>query len=227
MSDADRNRRPLTSRNTSWARGIAAGLVRWRIRPNAISVASAACALAGGAALVAWSLFDGWVAALCLLGAVAGIQLRLLCNLFDGMVAVEGGMRSATGELFNEVPDRISDTVLLVAAGYAVRDLPQGIALGWAAAVLAMLTAYVRVLGAALGGPVLFIGPMAKQHRMAVLTIAILATAIAGCWSGTGWPVWSALALISAGSLVTAVRRLVRITAWLEVEVPCSPNSSV
>jgi phosphatidylglycerophosphate synthase len=227
MSETYLQRRPLSSRNTSWARGVATWLARRRLSPNAISIASAFFALLGGGALIAWSRSDGWGACLCLVGAAAAIQLRLLCNLFDGMVAVEGGLRSATGELFNEVPDRISDTILLVAAGYAVGDLPHGIALGWFAAVGAMLTAYVRMLGIAQGGPALFIGPMAKQHRMAVLTCAALATAVAGWWSPTGWLVWSALAIIAVGSLMTAVRRLARIAAWMRMQPPCSPNSSV
>jgi phosphatidylglycerophosphate synthase len=54
-----------------------------------------------------------------LLVAVVGVQLRLLCNLFDGMVAVEGGKKSKSGEVFNDMPDRIADPILLVCAGYA------------------------------------------------------------------------------------------------------------
>ena len=48
------------------------------------------------------------------------VQLRLLCNLLDGMVAVEGGRSSPVGALYNEVPDRVADSLLLVALGYAV-----------------------------------------------------------------------------------------------------------
>ena len=50
--------------------------------------------------------------------------------------------------------------------------------LGWCAAVLAVLTAYVRVLGGSLGVTQHFIGPMAKQHRMFTLTIATLLSAV-------------------------------------------------
>ena len=39
-----------------------------------------------------------------LLVVAAGmIQLRLVCNLLDGMVAVEGGMKTKSGELYNDV----------------------------------------------------------------------------------------------------------------------------
>lgn len=42
------------------------------------------------------------------LGVPFGVLGRLLCNLLDGMVAVEGGKRSKSGELYNDVPGLIS-----------------------------------------------------------------------------------------------------------------------
>jgi len=65
------------------------------------------------------------------------------------MVAIEGGKSTATGALFNEIPDRIADPLLLVPLGYAA-GYPW---LGWLMALLAVLTAYVRVLGGGLGQP--------------------------------------------------------------------------
>lgn len=38
------------------------------------------------------------------LGVPLGVLGRLLCNMLDGMVAVEGGKRSKSGELYNDVP---------------------------------------------------------------------------------------------------------------------------
>ncbi len=79
--------------------------------------------------------------------ALAAIQLRLLCNLLDGMVAVEGGRGSPVGALYNEFPDRVADTLLIVALGYAA-----GAGwLGWAGALAAAFTAYVRVFGGRFG----------------------------------------------------------------------------
>ena len=54
-----------------------------------------------------------------LLGAAVFIQLGLLANMLDGLIAVEGGRMTKTGELYNEIPDRIADVVFLGAAGYA------------------------------------------------------------------------------------------------------------
>jgi phosphatidylglycerophosphate synthase len=146
---------------------------------------------------------------LVLVVAAAAIQLRLLANLLDGMVAVEGGRRTPTGDLFNEVPDRIADLLILVAAGYGVTWISWGDTLGWAAGAGALLTAYVRQLGGALGVSQHFVGPMAKPHRMALLTAACVAS-IGEVASGgyAGRVMTAALGLVLLGSLVTAVRRL-------------------
>ena len=77
------------------------------------------------------------------------IQMRLLCNLFDGMVAVEGGHKTKSGEIYNELPERFADVFILVGAGNAWMRVEWGPLLGWLCAVLALLTAYVRALGAA------------------------------------------------------------------------------
>jgi phosphatidylglycerophosphate synthase len=69
-----------------------------------------------------------------LLLAAAAIQLRLLCNLLDGMLAVEGGLKTPLGELYNEIPDRLADVAILAGAGASARDLTVGLALGCAAA---------------------------------------------------------------------------------------------
>lgn len=152
-----------------------------------------------------------------LLAAATMIQLRLVCNLLDGMVAIEGGLKTRGGELFNDVPDRISDPLILVAAGYAVLWGQAGPTLGWTAATLAVGTAYVRVLGVSVGSPQYYLGPMAKQHRMAAMTIACLAggleTMLLQPYSGSA--IGTALVVIVLGSAVTVARRLRRIAADL------------
>jgi len=195
--DKTANRRPLRSRSTRWAGVLTRALLRTPITPNAISLAGIAFAAAGaGAFLVAPANRWYWLA-----GAL-GIQFRLLANLLDGLVAVEGGRHSPTGALFNEFPDRIEDSLLLIAAGYAAGQP----LLGFGAALMAMATAYVRALGGAIGLPQDFSGPMAKQHRMAVLTLAAVLSA-----AFPQQPVMTiALALSCAGTAVTCVRRLTR-----------------
>jgi phosphatidylglycerophosphate synthase len=142
-----------------------------------------------------------------LVAAAALVQLRLLANLMDGMLAIEGGRQTQTGPLFNEIPDRIADVLFLVAAGYAVTWFSWGEALGWGAAVAAVFTAYVRLLGGSLGLTEHFCGPMAKPHRMAVLTTACLLSMIEVAFGYEGRVLAVALAVIAAGSIVTFTRR--------------------
>jgi phosphatidylglycerophosphate synthase len=206
-------RRALATRGAGWARALAAWLAARAVRPDAVSMAG--IAFAGVSALAFPTSSDpgpgGRVAWLLL--AASCIQLRLLCNLLDGMLAVEHGMKTPVGDIFNDLPDRLSDVLMLVAAGYASPGSPYGPALGWAAAVTAVLTAYVRVLGGSLGLQQHFVGPMAKQHRMFALTVATLAAAAE---TSAGWPpraLQIGLAVIATGSMVTVVRRTDRLVA--------------
>jgi phosphatidylglycerophosphate synthase len=197
------DRRPLAVRERGWAKRVAAWLSQRSITPNQISVCSVAFAAFGATALL---LCTRWQQPVWLLLAALCVQARLLCNLFDGMVAVEGGKATPTGGLYNDVPDRIADPLLLIAAGYAA-----GIEwLGWLAALLAVLTAYVRTLGAALGLGHDFSGPMAKQHRMAVLTVACVLAFAEFSYRGSFWCLQLGLLVIALGSAWTCVSRLRR-----------------
>src|ERR1044071_7839320 len=102
-------RRPLKTRDTRWAAAVAGWMARRRIRPNAISVASVVVAAAAGGCLWYASRADRSVVPWLFLGAAVLVQLRLLCNMLDGMVAVEGGFKTKSGEIYNELPDRFAD----------------------------------------------------------------------------------------------------------------------
>lgn len=205
------DRRPLASRNTRWAQTIARRLAAMAITPNQISQASmAAAALAGLAFWLTSETQDG-LRSLLFMAAALFCQLRLLCNLFDGMVAVEGGKGAPDGPFWNEFPDRVADLFILVGAGYGI-GLP---ALGFAAGAFAVLTAYVRELGRANGAPSDFSGPMAKQHRMAAITLAAVVSAFEGLWLGDGEVLLAALVIVALGAALTALRRTRRQTVWL------------
>jgi phosphatidylglycerophosphate synthase len=181
------------------------------VRPNAVSIAGVVFAIGASVAFYAVPELTGGGRAALLLVAAASVQLRLLCNLLDGMLAVEEGFKSKTGEIFNDLPDRVADVFILVGAGYSVRYLPYGATLGWAAAVLALFTAYVRILGASLGVTQHFIGPMAKQHRMFTLTVVTLLAAVETLLGMPPLAIRIGLAVIVAGSIVTAFRRARRL----------------
>lgn len=209
-------RRILATRNAKWAVALARWLGRIGVRPNSVSIASVALALAAG---VAFALVPDVTAGLriaLLLLAAAGIQLRLLCNLLDGMLAVEGGLKSKTGAIYNDLPDRVADVFILVGAGYSVRFLPYGLTLGWLAAALALGTAYVRVLGGSLGVTQHFIGPMAKQHRMFTLTVVALLAVAETLFDMPPRAMRAGLGVIVAGLVITVIRRTTRIAREMD-----------
>lgn len=208
-----KNRRPLKSRETKLAGKIAQALAARGVTPNAISQASMVAALVAGLAFWGSAETSGVARALLLVLAALGCQARLLCNLFDGMVAVEAGKGAPDGPFWNEFPDRVSDILILVGAGLAA-GMPEW---GWAAASLAVLTAYTRELGAGIGLVPDFSGPMAKPQRMAALTAAaVLAVA-------EGW-LWQreiilplAIVIVTLGTAATVVRRGARIVTALRM----------
>src|ERR1700730_8789960 len=206
-------RRVLATGNAGWAKTLARWLGQGGVRPNTVSIAGVVFAVGASVSFyLAPELTRGRRAALLLLAA-AGVQLRLLCNLLDGMLAVEGGFKSKSGEIYNDLPDRVADVFILVGAGYSVRSLAFGATLGWAAAALALFTAYVRVLGGALGVTQQFIGPMAKQHRMFAITVFTLLAAAEALLGMPPRAMRIGLGAIIAGSIVTTFRRTRRIAA--------------
>lgn len=211
---AESPRRYLRTREQRWPRALATALGTVGFRPNGVSVLSIFFAAVAGIALWRFGIVGGsW--ALLVTAAVA-IQLRLLCNMLDGLLAVEGGFKSKLGDLYNEIPDRIADVAILVGAGYAVVTMPFGLTLGWSAALVAVLTAYVRLLAGSLRASQRFIGPMAKQHRMFALTLGCLVGAVEYSMLGTTRAVWLALVVIVVGSVATFVRRLLLLASELK-----------
>ena len=200
-------RRLLATRDAGWAKTCARWLGRHGVRPNAVSIAGVVLALGAGVAFYSVPGLSRGDRMVVLIVAAASVQLRLLCNLLDGMLAVEEGFHTKTGEIYNDLPDRVADVLILVGAGYSVRELAYGATLGWAAAVLAVFTAYVRVLGGSLGVTQHFIGPMAKQHRMFTLTVFTLLAVLETLLGMPPQAIRFGLGIIVSGSIVTGFRR--------------------
>ncbi|WP_235365251.1 hypothetical protein [Proteus terrae] len=72
------------------------------------------------------------------------------------------------------------------------------------------MTAYVRVLGGACGLDQQFTGPMAKQHRMALLTSVAVIAAFIPSLCGI-WLFFISLWIIILGSTLTTIFRTRRI----------------
>lgn len=208
------NRRELATRKIGFFQSFARGLCKLGLTPNSVSVLSVVFAglAAYGFYLLSQDQFAfGWVL------AFSGIQLRLLCNMTDGLMAVEGGLKTANGEIYNDFPDRVSDVLIILSVGSVVTN-PWGMSLGWLASLLALMTAYVRVLGSSMGNKADFRGPMAKQHRMAALNVTLVLSMIAhllGFQGQTPMLFETALVVIILGSLLTCLLRLKGLNSFL------------
>jgi phosphatidylglycerophosphate synthase len=212
------DRRPIRSRELGISHRMATYLATRGVTPNSISVAGMLCGVAAGAVLPLTRM-NHWTSA-AFIAAAALMQLRLLANMLDGMVAVQTQRASPVGELFNEIPDRISDTAIFIGAGYAAGSCPE---LGYLAACAAMFTAYVRAEGKGAGGPQEFCGPMAKPQRMFLLTAICVLCALFPQRTAALIPTEAlptglmsvALLVVTVGGGWTAWRRLVRVAQAL------------
>lgn len=211
------DRRPIATRNTKWAQVATARLAARNISPNAISIAGMCACIVAGIALRLTSVASNRIFWLI---AALGAQLRLTANMLDGMVALASRRASKVGELYNEIPDRISDAAVFIGAGFAWGG---NVTLGYIATILAIFTAYVRAAGKIAGASNEFCGPMAKQHRMLVITvICVYCAVVPRSWQILHFDqveigVMSlALALIIVGCLITVARRLNRIANALK-----------
>src|SRR6476659_7396076 len=211
------DRRPIATRNRKWAQAATAWLATRNVSPNAISIAGMCACIIGGIALGLTSISDYRILWLI---AAGGAQLRLTGNMLDGMVALASGRASKVGELYNEIPDRVSDAAVFIGTGFAWGG---NIALGYIATILAIFTAYVRAAGKIAGGPNEFCGPMAKQHRMLVITVACLYSVIVP----RTWQILAfndsqiglmtlGLVVIVVGCVITVIRRVSRIAHALK-----------
>jgi phosphatidylglycerophosphate synthase len=211
------DRRPIATRNRKWAQTATAWLARRNVSPNAISIAGMCACIMAGIALGVTSI--AYHRVLWLIAAL-GAQLRLTANMLDGMVALASGRASKTGELYNEVPDRVSDAAVFIGAGFAWGG---NVTLGYVATMLAIFTAYIRAAGKIAGAPNEFCGPMAKQHRMFVITVICLYSAI----TPRSWQMVTfnnlqiglmtlGLMVIVAGCVITVIRRASRIARALK-----------
>jgi phosphatidylglycerophosphate synthase len=214
-SDPVRNRRPIAARELKLSRLAATWLARHGASANAISSAGMIAGILAGLAL---AFTHGPAAPILWFVAALMIQLRLVANMLDGMVALESGKASLRGEIVNELPDRVSDIVIFV--GVAHGGLASPFPAYWAA-IMAVMTAYVGVLGQAVGARREYGGLMSKLWRMVVLHAGAWITLACVEWrdgdirlGGLTVLDWTCLAIV-AGCVQTLASRLRRTLAAL------------
>gem|GEM_PF-69694 len=210
------NRRPIAVRDRPVFQSLARKMQAAGIRPNTVSITSVVTMVIGATVLSICQSGSNTIGAIGLFLFPLFILVRSICNLIDGMIAVEGGEQTASGEIFNDFPDRISDPIMLVVVGYAAIERDWGVPLGWAAALSSVVVAYARMLGTAAGASPQFIGPMAKTHRMLVISIACIAAGCERLVLESTWSLVAGLGVVVIGCVYTTVRRLRRSIRELE-----------
>lgn len=204
MSSHPLGRRFLKSRTQSWAIYLAQKVSQVNITPNQISVLSVISSLIVACILMGFTSPYKWLL------AIIFIQFRLLCNMLDGLVAIEGGKQTLLGDVYNDLPDRLSDIFIILAFGYSVNYSDNNLlglsisTMAWCASLLAILTAYIRVLFTSLGAPSDYSGPMAKQHRMALISVACLFMFILNI----NIVIFTAVGILNIGLIITIVKRI-------------------
>ena len=208
------SRRPIADLFRTTARPAVMLCVRCGMEADWISYSSIAVSAAAGVCFwkaAAWP----WL----LIGGPLLCYLRLWLNMLDGMVALATGSASRRGEILNDLPDRISDILIFVGAARSGLAKPD---LGYAAAIFALLTAYVGVLGQAVGTRRQYGGIMSKPWRMVVLHAGAWAEFIGIdffhrtiCLSSLTWLDY-ACAVVILGCVQTIAVRLRRTFAELK-----------
>lgn len=207
-------RRPIAEGFRRTAHSAVRYCVQHKISANSISLLSMVAAAA--AALCFWQSGN---LPILLIPAVGFCYVRLWFNMLDGMVALASNTASRTGEIANELPDRVSDVLIFVGVAHSGLCHPLG---GYWVAIFALLVAYVGTLGQAVGVQREFSGWMAKPWRMVALHVGAWLT-LCQLWFADGKIHlgvltildWTNL-LIIAGCVQTITIRLIRIVKSLQ-----------
>ncbi len=143
--------------------------------------------------------------------------------MLDGMVALAAGQASRRGEVINDLPDRVSDVLIFVGAAHSDWMNPL---FGYWAALMSLGTAYVGMLGQAVGAQREFGGVMSKPWRMVVLSLGAWLTYALIRWNGGDTTIGNLSVLdlaclaVIAGCLQTSTQRLGRILRSLKKKNP-------
>ncbi len=210
-------RRPIAALFRATAHGAVRLCLRLGIDADTVSYSSIVAS-----ALAAACFWKSGEALWLVIPAAAFCYVRLWLNMLDGMVAIAAGKASPRGEILNDLPDRASDVLIFVGVAHSgLCRLP----LGYWAAIFAVATAYVGMLGQAVGAQRQFGGIMSKPWRMVALHVGswFLVADVYRGGSGKLGPLSLldvTLLLIIAGCVQTIWVRLARILRYLAERPP-------
>jgi len=181
-------------------------LVRCRVTPNQITLATMLLSVAYGAALALQPQRPGLWA-----GLAGFLLLRMALNAIDGMLANATGQKTRLGTLLNEICDQVSDVAL-----YLPFMLVLHAPLVVLAVAAALLAEFAGVLALSVGTARRFDGPMGKSDR--AFWFGLLGLLIAG--DAAPLLLHGILALVIALSAWTVVNRLRQA---LRASAPATP----
>jgi CDP-diacylglycerol--glycerol-3-phosphate 3-phosphatidyltransferase len=188
----------LKPRFQNLLRPLVGRLAAGGVTANQVTLVAALGSIAVGAG-VAW----GAACRPIFLAVPLWLLVRMALNAIDGMLAREFAQKSRLGFYLNEIADVVSDAALYAPFALVAPFGPLGIG---SVIVLAVLTEFAGVLGAAAGGERRYDGPMGKSDRAAVFGALGLWVGISAPlpdWVGWGVP---AIAVLLALTVVNRVR---------------------
>ena len=181
---------------------VATGLVRWRVHPNAITVASVVVLLGSGAAF--GTGFPRW-GALWLL--ISGIL-----DILDGKVARRSGTASAFGAFFDSTLDRLGEAVLFcgIAIYFVTAAGQRWPILGLSVSLLALsgsfLVSYARARAEGLGLDCA-VGIAQRPERIVGLGVPTLFLGA----GPHGWLLLGLMLVLAVANTITVVQRIAHV----------------
>jgi CDP-diacylglycerol--glycerol-3-phosphate 3-phosphatidyltransferase len=191
---------------------VAGWLIRWRVHPNTITVASVVVLFGAG---IAFGLERPRVGAFWLL--ISGIL-----DILDGKVARRGGTSSAFGAFFDSTLDRLGEAALFsgIAVYFVITSGQRWPILGLGVSLLTIagsfLVSYTRARAEGLGLEC-SVGIAQRPERIVGLGVPTL-------FFGAGPDGWLLLGLMAVLAVVNTITVIQRIAHVYRLTVPASAN---
>jgi CDP-diacylglycerol--glycerol-3-phosphate 3-phosphatidyltransferase len=181
---------------------VAAGLVRWRIQPNTITVASVVVLFGSGAAF--GSGFPRWGAFWLLISGIL--------DILDGMVARRAGTASTFGAFFDSTLDRLGEAVLFggIAIYFVTTAGQRWPILGLGVSLLALsgsfLVSYARARAEGLGLDCT-VGIAQRPERIVGLGVPTLFLGA----GPHGWLLLGLMLVLAIANTITVIQRVAHV----------------
>jgi len=201
---------------------IALGMGRLGLTPDGLTLIGFGITVVGAALLAAQ---------LWLIGGLV-VFLGGVFDMFDGTLARATGKVSKLGAFMDSVFDRWGEAIVYlgIVAGATAADFDEAAILAAAAMGMAFMVSYTRAksegLGFTEGIGMAAVGVMPREVRLVILSLGLIVTGTLGspflqpasgqtcvesCIQTGGFVLLGALAIITAGSILTVIQRILHV----------------